>query len=348
MIGPSFNNPTFLSNIGLIITYQCQVRCNHCVVQAGPDRKESLNLNDASRWIKELAAFDQGKVKTIALSGGEPFVDINRLIDVSAICENHELGLTAVTNAFWADSKKVAKETLQKISALKTLAISADAYHQKAIPISRVNNVVEAAEHHGIPYYIGMFTESIEDPAYKSVLNKLKNFVSEEVIFTGITYPVGRALDKVDIEKYATNSQPSQLACSLSAAPIISPSGDVFACIGPITRLGNDHPLYLGSLKNDTLSNILSRAEQNVILHALRVWGPRIFVDLATENGLQNHLPSRYITGSICDVCYNLMSKPQIVTCMLEAAKNVDFIRRVACGRYYYFHESAMLDRRPD
>jgi len=37
----------FLSNIGLMLTYHCTTACPHCVVEAGPHRKEEMSLKQA-------------------------------------------------------------------------------------------------------------------------------------------------------------------------------------------------------------------------------------------------------------------------------------------------------------
>lgn len=34
----------FLCHIGLVITYKCQVACPHCLLEAGPQRTEEMQL----------------------------------------------------------------------------------------------------------------------------------------------------------------------------------------------------------------------------------------------------------------------------------------------------------------
>jgi MoaA/NifB/PqqE/SkfB family radical SAM enzyme len=69
----------FLRNIGFIMTYKCQVACPHCIIEAGPERKEEMLLSDAFNWIQQVANYREGYIKVLSLTGGEPFYNIDHL-----------------------------------------------------------------------------------------------------------------------------------------------------------------------------------------------------------------------------------------------------------------------------
>jgi len=55
---PSPNNDIgFLSTVGLMMTYRCQVACPHCVVEAGPHRTEEVDLAEAKDWAEQIAGY---------------------------------------------------------------------------------------------------------------------------------------------------------------------------------------------------------------------------------------------------------------------------------------------------
>ena len=124
---------------------------------------------------------------------------------------------------------------------------------------------------------------------------------------------------------------------------MVFPDGRVIACIGPIIDLKNQHPLILGNLRENTLAEILDTAETNVILHAIRLWGPKRIIQRLQEAGFGDKLPKTYIKNSVCHACYELMSTPEIVSFLGELSEDREFTRKVAYGRVYYLNEPQMV-----
>jgi len=69
-------DPPFMRNVGLLLTYHCPVSCAHCILRAGPDRHEEMSLEDARDWIHQIAAYRNGYVIVLSLTGGEPFSNL--------------------------------------------------------------------------------------------------------------------------------------------------------------------------------------------------------------------------------------------------------------------------------
>lgn len=333
----------FLRNIGLLMTYKCQVMCPHCILEAGPHRTEAMDVATALEWVRQVAEYRDGYIKVLSLTGGEPFYNINDLTAIASFGEHCGLLVSAVTNAFWATSLEKAVFTLKKLSAIKMLSISADAYHQSHIPFDRVKNAVQAAQECGVPYTIAVCTDNYEDGDYQVILKQLEAITDPDTILTAITFPVGRALKSVDLFQYQTTPNPPISACAAGSSPIIFPDGRVIACIGPVIDLASSHPLMLGNLRDESLGTILDRAQANPILHAIRVWGPSKLIELAAEAGLNQYLPESYIEGSVCHACYGLMSNPQLVQFLNELMTDKEFQRKVAYARLYYLKELEML-----
>lgn len=332
----------FLRNVGLIVTYRCQVTCPHCILQSGPRRKERVQTEEALDWIAQLAHYRGGMVWVLALTGGEPFYDLDLLRTLSDTASAQGLLVSAVTNAFWAVSLPKAVRILEGLPALRVLQISTDVYHQISIPFERVVNAIQAARAVQIPYTLAVCTENENDPAYLALMERLKALVDPNLIYTSITFPVGRAAETVDRSRYTSSPNPPQSACTAGSAPIILPDGRVLACIGPLIQLQTPHPLWLGDLRREPLSVVFDRAETNPILHAVRIWGPYKLIEMAREAGLGAHLPQAYYGNSVCNACYDLMKTPEIVAYLDELARDPAFLRKVAYARIYYLREAEM------
>jgi organic radical activating enzyme len=334
----------FLRNIGLLMSYRCQVACPHCIIEAGPNRHEEISLTNAFDWIQQIATYRKGHVKFLSLTGGEPFYNRESLKRIAAFGECHGLVTTAVTNAFWASTRDEALRLLGDLSVIKLLAISTDVYHQVSIPFEWVKNAILVAAKCGIPYIVQVCTENLNDTAYIETLKKLEEITEKDTIVTGITLPVGRALKRISAYKYEMTEDPPTSACPSAGSPIVFPDGKVIACIGSVINLPSSHPLVLGNLKENSLQVILDNAELNPILHAIRVWGPQELITMAKKAGLNHYLPQKYIKDSICDACYALMSSTKIVEFLNQLAEDFEFKRKVAYARVYYLNEMEMMN----
>lgn len=342
MPSDELNEMPFLRNIGFIMTYRCQIACPHCIIEAGPHRKEEMQIEDALEWIQQIASYRNGYIKVLSLTGGEPFYNIDNLIKISAFGEKCGLLVSAVTNAFWATTQEEAIGVLRELPSIKMLAISTDAYHQISIPFERVKNAVFAAKVCDLPYNIAVCTENENDTEYKEILKKLHEITEIDTINTAVTFPAGRALKRLGTSKYMTTEEPPISACSAGSSPIVFPDGRVIACIGPVIDIATSHPLILGNLRESSLSEILDNAELNPILHAIRIWGPKKLISMIKEAGLGHCLPKNYIKDSVCNACYNLMSNSEIVEFLIQLTNDWEFKRKAAYARVFYLKETRM------
>ncbi len=334
----------FLSNVGLMLTYKCTIACQHCIVKAGPDRKEEMTLMSAYDWLEQLKAYRNGFVCGISLTGGEPFYNLPQMINIANYA--HKLGfiVSVVTNAIWATSKEEALRVLNMCSSIQMISVSADVPHQKQISFENVKNAIWAAKKLGKLYNIAVATESEDCPDYLHIMDDILGITDKEFINTAIILPVGRAEKDVVEAKYKLTSKPAESACSMASFPVIFPNGNVIACIGPPITLPEFNPMYLGNLQKESLKEIFDSAESNFILHAVRTYGPKVLIELLKENGYDNLLPQNYIEDAVCDVCYKMFSNKRICDILNELIeKDEKFRLKTAYGRQYYLEETEML-----
>lgn len=332
----------FLENIGMMVTYKCQVVCPHCIVEAGPHRCEEIDPNEATGWIRDVATYNSGKIKGVSLTGGEPFYDMDTLRTITNLGNAAGLFMTAVTNAYWATTVPEAVNVLKSLPSLKMLGISTDVYHQEFISFERVANAIRAAEIVQIPIQISVCTENKRDPGYQEIMRKLLQIVHKDTIDTVITFSAGRASTMVTPE-YRRDIDPPISACTAAGSPIIFPDGRVIACIGPLINLTSDHHLFLGNLREDTLQNILNRAQMNPVLHAIRIWGPHRLLDLLGKRSGAIVL-DQFVENNVCDICYRLFSNSEFKSLIDSLAEDREFIQMIAYARAFYLRENDMLE----
>ena len=334
----------FLSNVGMMLTYKCTIACPHCIVEAGPRRKEEMKITSAFEWLDQLRDFRDGWVIGISLTGGEPFYNMDHLIRIADYAFKLGFIVSVVSNAFWASSREEALRVLKLCSSINMISVSTDKSHQISIPFRNISNAVWAAKKLGKLYNIAVATESDKDPEYLSLLDNILEITDRENISTSYILPVGRAGRNLKIRECNLSPVPPPYACPMASFPVIFPNSKVIACIGPPITMPSFTPLFLGNLGKETVQEIFMRAESNYILHAIRTFGPRILIDLLTEHGHSDILPDKYMNEAICDICFKLFSNESTCQLLNELImKDETFRNKIAWGRYYHMNESEMV-----
>lgn len=335
----------FLRNIGFLVTYRCQVSCRHCIIEAGPHRTEEMTLEDAFNWTDQVSRYRDGFIKVLSITGGEPYYNIEKLEKLANYAYNKGLIVSVVTNAYWASSPERALQIVERIPEIGMMAISTDVYHQEHIPFQRIENAVNACKATDLPYNIHICTESEEDEDYLRIMSELDKITDRDHINTAVTMPAGRALEDIDDFKHIFSEEPPISACTAGSSPIVFPNGRVIACIGPVIKIDKPNPLLLGDLRKSTLKDILDRAEENPILHSIRIWGPKKLVEIIREHGYGKYLPQKYIAKSVCDACFKLMYNDDLADVLNEIMEDEEFREKVAYARAYYLNEARMLEQ---
>jgi len=133
---------------GLLLTYKCNASCKFCYYNCSPKQGGLMPVEmavDAWRSLKELAG-DSAKVH---ITGGEPFLYWDRLVEILREAKRHELGPVDMieTDGFWATDEKIVIERLKVLDELGTrrLKISCDPFHQEYVDIEPVRRLAKVA-----------------------------------------------------------------------------------------------------------------------------------------------------------------------------------------------------------
>jgi len=136
-------------NVGLLLTYKCNAACEFCYYGCSPTQGGLMDIEIAIEcWksVRELAG-DAGKVH---ITGGEPFLYFDRLIEILEAGKKEGLGPCDLveTNGGWVKDEKDTERKLKLLHELgvERFKVSCDPFHQEYVDIEQVRLVVDVAE----------------------------------------------------------------------------------------------------------------------------------------------------------------------------------------------------------
>lgn len=175
-----------LSGLHLLLTYQCNLECDHCFAWGSPWQSGTMTLRDVRHILQQ--AKDVGTVESIYFEGGEPFLYYVVMLKGVELAADMGFKVGLVSNAYWATSVEDAVEWLRPFAGvLSDISVSSDVYHWNERLSRQVSNAREAAEQLGIP--VGVI--SIAEPEASSVEAAIGHLPPKE---TGVMYR-GRAAE---------------------------------------------------------------------------------------------------------------------------------------------------------
>ncbi len=150
-----------LTGIHFLLTYMCNLECDHCFVYSGPSARGTFTVQQVQDVLDEAARI--GSVDWIYFEGGEPFLYYPVMVE--GIRRARDLGFKTgvVTNAYWVTSESDAELWLRPLQELGVadVSLSDDAFHHAEDAPSPARLALAAAERLGLP----AGTICIEKPA---------------------------------------------------------------------------------------------------------------------------------------------------------------------------------------
>ncbi len=177
-----------LSGLHLLLTYQCNLECDHCFVWGGPQQTGTMTLEAIREILKQ--GKDLGTVDRVYFEGGEPFLYYPVLLSGVRLAARLGFEVGIVSNGYWATQAEDALEWLRPFAGLiQDLSISSDAYHWSEQQSLQARHAREAAEQLQIP--IGII--SIAQPDATSAASAVGQLPSGE---SAVMYR-GRAAERL-------------------------------------------------------------------------------------------------------------------------------------------------------
>ncbi|UCD45240.1 MAG: radical SAM protein [Candidatus Bathyarchaeota archaeon] len=295
--------------VGLILTERCNIECAHCWLESGPQRRSSMDPEDARGYIDQ--ALEIPTLDWVSFTGGEPFLMPETLASLVSYASGSGLRTECVTNCFWAETEAKAGEKLGTLvdAGLDVINISSDDFHQRHIPFERVKNAYEAAKKLGLKIVIMTASAASSELRIREIARRLgekdihivgdgepRTNLSALAVETGFI-PVGRG-GQLPEEEWLVDHGPVKGPCRDVLRDVgISPTGRVLPCC---SAAGHLQQASLGNAKEERLSALIERAEENAVYRTLSTVGP---FELAERTGFQKR--QGYINR--CHLCYEIL-----------------------------------------
>jgi hypothetical protein len=140
-----------LTGIHFLLTYMCNLKCDHCFVYSGPDAKGTFTLSQIRKVLDEATKI--GTIKWIYFEGGEPFLFYPLMLEGIKIARSMGFKTGVVTNAYYATSEEDAELWLLPLFELgiSDLSVSDDSFHSEEEKDNCAKRALAAAKRLGLP-----------------------------------------------------------------------------------------------------------------------------------------------------------------------------------------------------
>jgi hypothetical protein len=154
-------------DIGIILTYQCNSACKHCLYNCGPRwEREPMSKESLSAALDAVANWPQPP--QVHLTGGEPFIHFDLLLYGVQEAVSRGIACYVETSASWCvdDDETVARFRTLRDAGLQAVLISCSPFHAEAIPPARtlraIRAVMEVFKGRGLIVYQAEFLNLIQ------------------------------------------------------------------------------------------------------------------------------------------------------------------------------------------
>jgi hypothetical protein len=139
-----------LTGIHFLITYGCSAECDHCFIWGTPRRSSAMTVEQVDLFLDQVQAV--GTVTGVCAEGGESFTRYDVVLHFLRAATARGLTGSALTNASWVESRAQAQERIAELMAagLTNLGISTDQWHQRSVPVERVDTLLEVCAEAGL------------------------------------------------------------------------------------------------------------------------------------------------------------------------------------------------------
>lgn len=318
---------SFINTIALLITDKCTANCDICCFECSMKKDALIDIDLVYRTIDEASTIPS--IKTLGLSGGEPFLFYEDMLRITDYATKNGLRVTCTTNSFWATNDEVTFEKLYELKkcGLKKVGLSIDQFHNEYVDIQNVKRVLAKCKLLDIETEVGSVVTKNKHDIYHlfSELGDAMLGVKQQMV---PCLPVGNALTRIKTSDfyYNENILLGTTNCKSLTYVAIMTNGDVYPCC---SQAGATRPLLLGNLNEYSLLEIIKKYNSNMHIRLLRKQGLHWYIEHATKSNAEKIQNSQYV--SACHLCRTIMTNKSILE---EVEPHIDLLREEIFERY--------------
>lgn len=324
--------------VTILTTDQCTAECRHCCMNSGPMRQHRLTYEQIESALDQL--FRQYDIQVVVFAGGEPTLLGDDLLEAIRFCKLGGVVSRLVTNAYWATSDEAAREMCRKLreAGLNEFNVSMDDYHEPYISFQQVKRAYNAAlefDFSAVVIANCMGPESVLTPAFLEAEFDMsavqmqrrfdvdgfsKYFERQEggklvVLSNAHVQRLGRGLDLVHDDECQQDVDMAEVPPEAEAfggcpwavqSAAVTPRNHLVACCG--FELQGNPILDFGDLSQESASDLLDRADNDLITNMISIIGPPKIMQMLRELCPDEVTFPRDRYHSYCEVCQDLIS----------------------------------------
>ncbi|MBU2501671.1 radical SAM protein [bacterium] len=303
----SFETKNGLRKFVLSLTDNCNIKCDYC---CHPRLQSKFDIGDALRLVDE--ACECSTFGEVCLTGGEPFLHFDALLEIGCLCRRHDMLCGAITNGYWAKDPVSARTMCEEIlgAGVGRITFSWDPSHGQYVSAGTVMNGLTAAMEAGLKVNLtGSFAsekDSHEDFGFDlEPLRRYANFAHS----TNRILPAGRGQSHPQAHRRReSNDSTSALLCpgyhrghDLVLYPL---DGLALPCCSVFSGYKLT-PLRLGDWREDSVRDLADTQMADGFYRYINREGFKPLRDHLREKGIEIPGLSEMLTEAVspCEVC---------------------------------------------
>jgi len=307
-------------------TTRCTAKCSICYQSVGPNGADEGGLLSLSSQTMEKVIEDAIQMLNLQprfhLGGGESFLNPEECIHLFQVAKTAGYReISAVTNAFWAKSKRKAKKLAHQFrhAGLLRIEISWDYWHASYITPSAINNAIKACHNADIEITLRVLSSKYHHA--KEALSFLDSDICNlvDVIICSPLMHTGRAKKHIYQEDIYSSDDLS-VACHHSLNLTINPSGYVSPCCSGFDQTNT---IIFGNIHDESIVTIANRMNRMLLLRMLVFQGISSLLPILEDCGIDKKTNAT----SICQLCWDIFSDKTSAFTIKEYFDKLDAVR---------------------
>jgi hypothetical protein len=154
------------ADLGLILSYKCQVACAHCLYNCSPEWKDWMSPEEVKTALKATTKWDQRF--QVHITGGEPFLNFPLLLYAVETATTLGISNYVETNAGWCVREELVENHFLALrdAGLEAVLISCSPFHAATIPLERtllgIRKALEIFGRRGVIVYLSEWLDQIQ------------------------------------------------------------------------------------------------------------------------------------------------------------------------------------------
>jgi pyruvate-formate lyase-activating enzyme len=329
-------------HISFSLTLDCPLQCAHCIVGAGPDKKDlTLSMESARHYADQMQELFTYGIRSVGFTGGEPILAEKQLKLLSDTAYSVGMLCGVVTSAFWAKDPNMAESIIERYPGIKIWDISVDKYHAQFVSLSVVRKAYEILRQRNKTVNIRFVYHDSLDHRDIKIIESINDFAQDIEINFQRLRNYGRAKDTVVNSSFDCN--PWSKPC-LTTGMVIRYDDSVAPCCCSMIEERN-HPFQFGNGREKTLLEIHRDFISYPLLQLMRTIGfSELMTWLMERPELMDRLPDM-LPDDICDLCPILFSDKEIGSYLSQRAAQPANVLKTAVLACKILKEKEMLKR---